>query len=143
MTNAVAKIDLNNEDFLRSLDSFEAISKAFGGEIVDATEMLGDGFTLLKDKNVLVGVPIMIVKHKQVAGDHGTFSAAHVVTEDGKRYVIVDGSTGINEQLTRYASSAHAGKPIFLKSGLTRSDYEYTDEKSGEMKPATTFYLSY
>lgn len=143
MTNAVAKIDVNDDDFMRGLVSFEDISKAFGGEIVDAASMLGDGFELLKDKNLLVGVPLIVVKHKQASGDHGQFSAAHIVTEKGDRYVIVDGSTGIHAQLVKYAASPHAGKPILLKNGLTRSDYEYTDEKTGELKPATTFYLSY
>lgn len=146
MAKEVATVDLNDENVLREIttlsDVFSIFEKA-GIDIVDAESMLGDGFTLLKDKNRLVGAELAIIKHKQVDGDHGTFSVAHIVTADGGKFVIVDGSTGIHSQLTQYAASAHAGRPIYLKSGLTRSDYEYTDEKTGEQKPATTFYLSY
>lgn len=147
MSKDVAKLDLNDADILREIQTIEDVFSVFekaGIEVVDAASMLGDGFELLKDKTRLVGAELMVVKFATgLKGDHGNFSAAHVVTRAGEKFVIVDGSTGINAQLEKYAASAHAGKPIYLKSGLVKSDYDYVDEKTGEQKPATTFYLSY
>lgn len=146
MSKTVATFNVNDSDFLRSLDNIATVFDAFekaGIQVVDASTELGDGFELLKDKNILVGQEIVIVTHKQVEGDHGTFSVAHIVTRDSRKFVIVDGSTGIHAQLEQYTNSPFVGRPIHLKNGLVRSDYEYTDEKTGEQKPATTFYLSY
>lgn len=137
----------NNTEVLAGIGSFadamQVLSDA-GINAIDYSEEFGDGFTLLKgndEKATLVGVPFVILGIKFAEGDYDTdFAILHVVTEDGRKCVVVDGSTGIRSQAHVMADKGITAG-VLVKNGLTRSDYDYIDEK-GKKTPATTFYLS-
>ena len=141
--NQVAKtLPIWDEDTLADIASFhDAIEllKSSGAEIV-STEDFGDGFRLT-DKPTLVGTPFLIMDMRiHPTGDHGPFAILRLVTEDGRKCVITDGSTGIKEQVAKYLSKNIEGA-LLVPRGLIRSDYDYTDDK-GNVKAATTYYLS-
>jgi hypothetical protein len=140
-----------DDDTLRSITDFNAavalVEQEFGG-IAVASEEMGDGFTLLltEDKIRLVGVPLMFLRWDFHLGETtGEFVSAHVVTKDGGRYIINDGSTGIHAQLWAYTEKHQRQGGLFVEKGLRKSDYmvEIPDPKTGEMKeqPATTYYI--
>lgn len=108
----------------------------------------GTGFSVA-DKSTLVGVPLLFLQWRFIEGNMGEFAAAHVITGDGRKVVIVDGSTGIRDQLMRVTAtrikrgqdSVASRSALKVKGGLRRSDYQF-DDGSGKMKDATTFYLA-
>jgi hypothetical protein len=109
----------------------------------------GDGFSLLKDKNALCGVPFLILSQKFHDGDFSkAFVVLHVVTKHNEKFIIVDGSTGIRDQVELWSNQSKTGHIMgtIVENGLTRSDYEVElpDPKTGELvkSPATTFYLT-
>lgn len=140
-----SKRELARQVDLSAIQSFEDAIRmlaAEGVQAVDSTEY-GDGFTLLKDKNSLVGKTFVIVDATLYDGDFGDqFAVLYVVTQDGK-FVVTDGSTGIRDQVKRLGDNAIG---VVCREGLVRSDYtvDLPDPKTGEMKPtpATTYYLS-
>jgi hypothetical protein len=136
-----------DDDALRSLTNLADIQQLTGETITDASD-LGSGFALLDDdgKNRLVGVPCVFISWNINPGDFGPFVSAQVATIDlatgditGK-FIVNDGSTGICEQLTAMIERGKSSM-LFAKHGLRRSDYEYADPKSGELRPAHTFYI--
>jgi len=144
--SAVVKPEKNltsDLDLMQSIKSFEdaiALLASEGIEIV-SSEDFGDGFSVAS-KDSLVGVPFLVLNMRWADGDHGEFVIIHVVTKTGVKGIVVDGSTGIYKQSLEYR---RVGKTqgVIIREGLIRSTYDYTDEKTGELKPATTFYLSY
>lgn len=120
-------------------DALALVGDVFGGEVIEADKELGTGFALLEDKNRLIGVALIIIKAEMHTGDHGDFVTLHVVTSDGRKYIVNDGSTGIREQILALWARVPAmrGKPIMVRQGLRRSDYVHP-----EAGPATTFYLN-
>jgi hypothetical protein len=122
---------------------FSEISKQLydAGDIVSASEY-GTGFEVLdKDaKGQLVGVPFIILDWViNNEGDFGEFVSLRIVTQDNRKLIVNDGSTGIAKQIREIAEAGEL-RALYVKKGLRRSDYEYT-EKNGAKKPATTFYL--
>jgi hypothetical protein len=121
---------------------FSEISKQLfdAGDIVSAAEY-GTGFEVLdKDaKGQLVGVPFIILDWVINEGDFGEFVSLRLVTQDNRKLIVNDGSTGIAKQVREMAEAGEQ-RAVYVKKGLRRSDYEYTD-KNGAKKPATTFYL--
>lgn len=142
-TDLVKAVKLFSDADLIDIKSFDDALALLGPEnFVNVGEVLGDGFETLDKKDKLVDVPFIVIKTKEVDGDWGgTFSVIHLVTESNKKYVLLDGSTGIHKQLgelrERFGGDV---PPLVCKHGLRRSDYEYTDEQ-GQTKPATTYYL--
>lgn len=134
---------------MREISDFESavalLTKELGAEVVSA-EILGDGFSLLEDKDRLIGVPLMVVSWNFADGDFGEFVAARVVAQMPNKtydkFVIIDGGTGIYAQLKDLTARAN-GKPQVLTAprGLRKSDYKFPDPKTGELKPATTHYI--
>ncbi len=122
--------------------SFSEVSQALfdAGDIAPASDF-GTGFNLLdkNEKGRLVGVPFIILDWNFNEGDFGDFVSLRVITQANERLVLNDGSTGIRDQMREIAESGET-RAIYVKKGLRRSDYEYTD-KDGTKKPATTFYL--
>jgi hypothetical protein len=122
------------------------------GTLVDATDVLGNGFEILdtKDKGQLVGVPMLFLSWRFNDGDNGEFVSALVVLKVGngiRKVVLNDGSTGIKEQLKSftfdYAPKKLGGQKfsgLVAKNGLRRSDY--TIEIDGKESAATTFYIA-
>lgn len=134
-----------DEESLAAITSFAdamALIESAGIEI-HSTEEYGDGFKLLTtaDKTQLVGVPFVVLGIKFAEGDYGDdFAIIHLVTEDGRKCIITDGSTGIRAQAKRYAEKGITAG-LLVPRGLVQSDYTYLNDKGVET-PATTFYLS-
>lgn len=136
-----------DEDSLANIASFaDAMTAAQGtyGDAVDIADY-GSGFALLKDKRTLVGVPFVILQwiDNSDKGDYaGGFVSLYVVTEDGRKLIVNDGSTGIRDQLLRIKNRSGRMGNILCRTGLSVSDYEYEDPKDGQMRPASTYYLA-
>lgn len=110
------------------------------GEVVPGGDF-GTGFAVLgkEDKGRLVGVPFLLLDWHFSDGDYGQMVSLRLITKAGERYVVNDGSTGIRDQMLEIA--AKTDKAIFFRKGLRVSNYEYTDPKTQEKKPASTYYL--
>ena len=138
-------------DELQNASTWEDYTKLLSAQGVDlilAHETLGDGFALVKDKNVFVGKPIMFLEWRFNEGDQGEFVSARVICQEQNgiaRYILNDGSTGIYQQLKELSESRNVYGGLAVRNGLRRSDYTYDeiDDKTGEVKqkPATTFYI--
>lgn len=132
---------LTTED-LRNITDFESAAAALqsvGASIV-SSDVLGDGFSLLEDKDKLIGVPCMFVDWTFSMGDHGEFVSARVVAEmPGKtymKYVVNDGGTGIYAQLREMTNRDANARGLFSKRGLRKSTYNHP-----EFGPGTTYYV--
>jgi hypothetical protein len=148
-TNAVAtNVEMDEwggglvENVLSEITTFdEAVAKFGDKPVLNAADMLGDGFSLVKDKMSLVGVPFMVLRYKFHMGTHGTFVTMHVITNKNDKLIINDGSTGIASQVQELDEKFQTNwLPMAVNNGLRVSDYEYTDDKGNE-KSARTFYL--
>lgn len=140
-----------NADDFASITSYDdvlaLVGEKLGGEIIDATE-LGDGFTVVDDKDSLIGSEFMIIgvgvgtgEHKnEVTGEvtRSQFLSCRLVTKDGRKLVLNDGSTGIYQQITTLwvKHPETRGKPIRVLNGLRKSSYDHP-----EFGPSTTYYL--
>lgn len=139
LPNKFADLDDETLASISSLEDAVAILNGSGIEVTDIAD-LGDGFGI-GDKNEYVNVPLMVLDWKFSDGDYGDkFAIFRVVTADGRKAVLTDGSTGIRQQLENF-SRRNINGGVLVKRGLTRSDYEYVDEK-GKKTPASTFYFS-
>jgi hypothetical protein len=112
------------------------------------------GYPLLEDKDHLLAVPFIIMeakfseskKYKNADGVGNRFVILYVVTEADEKWTVTDGSTGIAAQVEALIAEREekgimpSNQAILVKNGLTRSDYEYTDEK-GNVSNASTYYL--
>lgn len=153
MAKAVAKKDedsfYGNEEIemLRNITSFQeavsAVTEEFG-DVIDANEEIGTGFQILDNKDILCGVPFLIIKWEfhdskkyKRDGEPSGFVSAFVVTENDERYVLNDGGTGICKQLLDLSSRMKRYGGLLVRHGLKRSDYD--TEEFGE---GTTYYLS-
>jgi hypothetical protein len=134
---------------LANIDSFDAalgLLAEQGITVESADEVLGNGFAVIKDKGILCGVEMLILSWQFNAGDMGEFVSANVVArmpgqKTPAKFVINDGSSGIFKDLKNYTTKTGRTAGLHVKNGLTRSDYTYEDESTGEKRPATTFYL--
>lgn len=143
-TDQVVKAEpMLTEDFdsMREIESFadalQVLSDA--GIEVESTEAYGDGFKVA-DKATLVGAPFIILGNKEVKGEYGTMTVLHAVCQDGRKVIIVDGSTGIHDQAANYRRIGKTSG-LLVPEGLKASHYTYTDDK-GKESPATTYYLT-
>lgn len=130
---------------LRGITSFEdalALVQDKVGDTVNAEKELGTGFKVLNgpDKDRLIGTAFIVLSMDFNDGDQGAFVSFLAVTEDGAKYVVNDGSTGIYKQLEEYAM--RGGKPhgLLVNGGLRKSEYE--KEVEGRMTKAVTYYLN-
>lgn len=143
-TSEVATRDLMNDDVtLREIksisDALQALSDA-GIPVVDSTE-LGNGFVVIPDKGNLVGVTFVVMGARQTIGDQGEFSILYVMTENGDKWVVTDGGSGIHRQIGDVIEANGTAAGLLVKGGLVRSDYQYVGD-DGVGRPATTYYLS-
>jgi hypothetical protein len=112
---------------LRAITTFEeafALAEMAFGEITDITQELGNGFTLITDKSVLVNKPFVIVSCAFNDGDFGQFASIAAVTRDNQKYIFNDGSTGVHNQLFELARTKKRTGGFFAPSGLSQSDYD-------------------
>lgn len=128
---------------LRSITSFEdavdlAVAK-IGAEAPIASEELGDGFALLesREKDLLIGRDMILLDWSFSAGDFDKeFVTVRLVTRDGGRYIINDGSTGICDQLREYSDRTGRYSVLRVEKGLRKSEY-----KNEFSEHAVTYYL--
>lgn len=133
----------SNRD-LANIQSWEDAA-ALVGAVPEAADVIGDGFTLLKDKSALIDKPCIFVTWSWSDGDYtDEFITARVIVryEDGNigKYIINDGGLGLNQQLKQYTQETGSQKGLFVAKGLTRSDYER--EIDGKKKQVSTWYLN-
>lgn len=129
-------------------DDYTKLLNSQGVELILAHETLGDGFAVVKDKNIFLGKPLMFLEWRFNEGDQGEFVSARVIVQEQNgiaRYILNDGSTGIYQQLKELSESRNVFGGLAVRNGLRKSDYTYddVDEKTGEVKqkPATTYYI--
>lgn len=137
----------------REISSFEdalRLAQEQYGEVEAASSAIGDGFALLTtDQKVqLIGVPCVFLSWSFAAsevGERGEFVTVRVVTEDGRKVVVNDGSTGIYQQLKDYTTETNGRDGgLIVRRGLRKSDYTYTvteGKDKGKEKAATTYYI--
>jgi hypothetical protein len=139
-----------DEETLRNITSFDdavRLVEETHGPIVSADEELGDGFTLLstEDKDLLIGLPMLLMAWRFNDGDAGRFVSIRVLVQNRdksvSRYIFNDGSTGICEQLAKFQLRTGRAGGLKVQNGLRRSDYLYEDPTTGEQRPASTYYL--
>lgn len=144
-----------DNDALRAITSFdEALAlteQTLGHEVVNASDEMGNGFTILPttDKDKLVGVRFLIMSFDFHAGDNGTYVSCQIVTEDGRRLVLNDGSTGICDQLITWNQKTNRSGGL-LVNGVRRSEYDRKNEhgdvivnpNTGRAERGVTFYLN-
>lgn len=143
-STTVEPIDGFDESTLRDLTSMSDVLALTKDRIPNIAEVLGNGFEILDNKMRLVDVEFVIVRygeHKSDKGSKGTFATIHVITSNGNKYVVNDGSTGIQEQLKEIKEEHGRVAPLYVPRGLRVSEYDYTDEK-GNTSKAQTFYLN-
>jgi hypothetical protein len=122
-------------------DAVSLAQNVYGADnVVEAADVLGDGFRMVENKSTLIGTPFFAVSWNFSAGDHGEFVAVKLVTQDDRKLVITDGGAGIYQMLANYSKSTGRYGGLFVRKGLRKSDYQFENER-GEMTSATTFYL--
>lgn len=143
MANTVATRAFSDEE-LRSLQTYNDLRALVNEKkipVVNASDVLSDGFELTKDKAGLVGIEFVIVDWRFTASseyEDGEFVTVRLITAQNAKLIINDGSKGgIRDQLKSVAPEG----VLFVKNGLRVSEYEYTDEK-GKKNKARSYYLS-
>lgn len=134
------KYDLTELRGIQSFDDAVALVKEkMGAEAVaEGADVLGNGFTVLptSQKGKLVDTRFVILWVDFNQGDQGPFVSFGVVTEDGRKFIVNDGSTGIYKQLDDwYGRSEYPGG--LLVNGLRESRYIHPIHGA-----ASTFYLN-
>lgn len=136
---------------LRSVTSFDeavALATQTFGDVLDATEEIGSGFTRLENKDRLIDVPFIILSFSMSEGDFRGddgqlqyFTSLRVVTKSNDKYWFTDGGSGIYRQLEDLAVRSGRTGGILVEHGLRKSEYTWTDNK-GNDQPGITHYLN-
>lgn len=111
---------------MRSVTSYEeavALAEAVHGSVIDIAQELGTGFALLEDKGKLEDVEFVLLQWRFNAGDFGGFVSAGLVTINGDKYIINDGSTGIMSQLMELTQETKRFGGVKVPNGLRKSQY--------------------
>jgi len=113
----------NDELRLITLETARELSVGAG----DAGE-LGTGFKKLEAKSQLVGQGFLILTYRFFEGQKGIFAAVFVITDDGRKLLLTDGSTGIRAQLEEWTEQ-HNGEVtrMICRNGLRVSTYKVCD----------------
>jgi len=140
---------------LNAVTSIEDAIRALGVTDPSGLSWEASPWTLLNDKNQLVGRAFLAVQwkfHQSKEYVGSEFVSVYVITQDSlngeTHFVINDGSTGICRQLrelTDFRLDSNAKTPYggaLIKGGLKLSEYERTDEKGTVIGKGKTYYLS-
>ncbi len=150
----VTNVPKYSDDELLAVQSFDdalRLAAQYYGEenLVSADETIGNGFRLLANKDTLIDVPFIALAWRFNPGEfQGEFCTLMVVTEDGRKFIVNDGGSGVCQQLATYTNATGRHGGMLVKRGLSRSDYEYEDttvldsEGNPTKRPAHTFYLN-
>jgi len=148
MTEVVPAQRRLSDDDLELMNSYaDALGYAASNNIaaVDISDY-GTGVELLDKagKNRLVGVEFIILDWQWRTGDFAEdYVSLTVMTRDGSKYVINDGSTGIREDVRRLERKLGGAKAVVkVTKGLSRGDYTYV-AADGTESPATTYRLNF
>lgn len=149
-STALAIVDGFTEEALRDIDSFDAVISLTGGTGTNIADVLGAGFAVLDEqanplgKGLLVGQKLLVLKYgvhlSEKTGKE--FTTLHIVTEPGDKWIVNDGSTGIHQQCKSLKEQLGTICPLLVPRGLRVSEYDYTDEKTGAVSKAKTYYLN-
>lgn len=151
-----------SEDAIKSIDTFEQALALFNetGGVVPIGEVAGDGFAILKEKETLVNIPFLLLDWSEILDPETQrlYASIRLITSDGRKYRISDGSTGIYKQLKEIRE--HPKKPrekgIAVPKGLVASGYFVAEDKKnddgspmivdadykGKKSKAYTYYLN-
>lgn len=121
-------------------------------EIVEAREVIGDGFDYLDNKDPLIGRPVLFLQWQcsrspsftDKEGNPLKTVQAWVVFERGgeiRKVRISDFSTGICEQLWDYTTRTGRSTGLAAPKGLRKSEFPYTDPSTGQKSVAATYYI--
>lgn len=137
--------DFETVQRLETLDAAAQWVIDSGGELLDSADLIPSYNILGKNKDALVDKPFLILHWRFNWSDkfNGEFVSALVVTEDGDKFVVNDGSTGICAQLRTVTNQRGKYGGMLCRKGLTRSTYPLFDEDTGEKKgEGTTYYIA-
>ncbi len=123
-------------------NSIDELTNAFNGLV----EFEGSPFDVVK-KDVLVGVPFAIADIRFYKGSYGTACAVLCVTEDGRKLVFNDGSTGVYRQCLAMVKKYGRRGGFFCPKGLRAHTYDWVEKDFdgnpiGEPRKATTYYVA-
>ena len=129
-------------DFATAMEAVQSVTN------IETFDDYGNGFTVLdtKDKKQLEGVPFIIVEWRNNMGDNGEFVSMAIVTKDGRKLIVNDGSLGIRDQLKSVQQRREAeGKPnpqtgLLCERGLKGASY--TTTINGQEIKATTYRIA-
>jgi len=113
-----------------------------GASLVNAADV-ADGFTVLKNKDQLVGSEMLIIGWDiRISPQYGTeFAIIRIITKaTNSKVIITDGGAGIYGELVKLPEHVNA---VYCPTGLRRSDYDATpdyDPETGAGRPAGTTY---
>jgi predicted Zn-dependent protease with MMP-like domain len=149
----VTQVPKYGDDELLGVQSFEdayALAVQYYGQenLVRADETIGNGFRLLANKDTLIDQKFIALAWRFNPGDFGEFVTMMVVTEDGRKFIVNDGGSGICQQLALFTNATGRHGGMLDENGLTRSDYEYEDhsvldsEGNPTKRPASTYYIN-
>src|SRR5258708_28763015 len=85
---ALSKVDVRN---IKSVEEAQAL---FGAAVQEASETLGDGCELIKEKDQLIGKAFLILEARPISGDFGDFYTVAAIMADNRKVRFSDGSTG-------------------------------------------------
>lgn len=115
------------DDDMREIKTFEDAQRMAAekfGEVLNYSEEFGTGFTLLDDKDRIVGKDMFILEWQINKGTWGEFASFAVITESNEKYIINDGSSGIYAQLAELSYSHNKSGGLFITGGLRKSTYD-------------------
>lgn len=136
----------NISGFAAAMQLAKQLAESEGRELTLA-EDLGDGFVQIKSdaKARLVGKMFIIVDCTFVMSKENKteFARMHVVTSDDEKFIVSDGAVmGWYSQMKSHVVSHGKFIQLFAPKGLSVSDYEYTDPKTGEISKTPIYSLN-
>jgi len=113
---------------------------------LESITISGSPYEVVK-KDVLVDVPFAIIDVREYEGKFGPTVAVACITQDNRRLVFNDGSTGVMSQLKDIIAQTGRRGGFICPNGLRASSFEYqpTDfdgQPMGNPIPATTYYIA-
>lgn len=133
-----------------NLDDAVALLEQHGITIRDAANEIGDGFTVLENKDELLGKQFIVISAQFAKGDFGggaEFCILRVVSTAGK-FIVTDGGTGIATQVRDCIARTGDAAGLLVKRGLRKSEYDTdkdgkpTSDKALVEGKGVTYYLA-